>query len=154
MKGHDYQDVTWRHCRARSDRGPHLKLSLANLTTLPSPLPSPHLCISDIRETAFVYAITAAGVAHAVTQACSMGELLQCGCEATRSRAPPRPPGGAGGDGVKWEWGGCGDDVEFGYEKSKQFMDAKRKKGKSDIRTLIDLHNNEAGRLVCLMNFS
>lgn len=40
------------------------------------------------------------------------------------------------------------DDVEFGYEKSKQFMDAKRRRGKSDIRALIDLHNNEAGRLV------
>lgn len=38
--------------------------------------------------------------------------------------------------------------MEFGYEKSKQFMDAKRRRGKSDIRTLIDLHNNEAGRLV------
>uniref|UniRef100_A0AAQ4QHI6 Protein Wnt n=1 Tax=Gasterosteus aculeatus aculeatus TaxID=481459 RepID=A0AAQ4QHI6_GASAC len=102
----------------------------------------------DIRETAFVYAITAAGVTHAVTQACSMGDLLLCGCEATRNRAPPRPPSSSTtGDGVKWEWGGCGDDVEFGYEKSKQFMDAKRRRGKSDIRTLIDLHNNEAGRL-------
>uniref|UniRef100_A0A4W3IKE5 Protein Wnt n=1 Tax=Callorhinchus milii TaxID=7868 RepID=A0A4W3IKE5_CALMI len=84
----------------------------------------------NIRETAFVYAITAAGVTHAVTQGCSMGELLQCGCPAQRL-------------GV----GGCGDDVEFGYEKSKQFMDPKRKKGRSDIRTLIDLQNNEAGRL-------
>lgn len=111
------------------------------------------LCVSlsaDIRETAFVYAITAAGVTHAVTQACSMGDLLQCGCEATRNRAPPKPPSSSSSseDGVKWEWGGCGDDVEFGYEKSKQFMDAKRRRGKSDIRTLIDLHNNEAGRLV------
>ncbi|KAG7256957.1 hypothetical protein CRUP_008401 [Coryphaenoides rupestris] len=91
--------------------------------------------------------------------ACSMGELLQCGCEATRSRAPPRPPAPSPGDhpggsaavaeggGGKWEWGGCGDDVEFGYEKSKQFMDAKRRRGKSDIRALVDLHNNEAGRL-------
>ncbi|XP_034417598.1 protein Wnt-6 [Cyclopterus lumpus] len=102
----------------------------------------------DIRETAFVYAITAAGVTHAVTQACSMGDLLLCGCEATRNRAPPRPSSSSpAGDEVKWEWGGCGDDVEFGYEKSKQFMDAKRRRGKSDIRTLIDLHNNEAGRL-------
>uniref|UniRef100_A0A672QC48 Protein Wnt n=1 Tax=Sinocyclocheilus grahami TaxID=75366 RepID=A0A672QC48_SINGR len=109
-------------------------------------------CLSSvlnyIRETAFVYAITAAGVTHAVTQACSMGELLQCGCEATRSRGPPPRLAGVGPtEGVKWEWGGCGDDVEFGYEKSKQFMDARRRKGKSDIRTLIDLHNNEAGRL-------
>lgn len=104
---------------------------------------------ADIRETAFVNAITAAGVTHAVTQACSMGDLLQCGCEATRNKAPPRPPSpSSSGDGVKWEWGGCGDDVEFGYEKSKQFMDAKRRRGRSDIRTLINLHNNEAGRLV------
>lgn len=101
----------------------------------------------DIRETAFVYAITAAGVIHAVTQACSMGELLQCGCEVIRSRAPPLPFPGQTSEGTAWEWGGCGDDVEYGYEKSKQFMDAKRKKGQSDIRTLIDLHNNEAGRL-------
>uniref|UniRef100_A0A8C5HS94 Protein Wnt n=1 Tax=Gouania willdenowi TaxID=441366 RepID=A0A8C5HS94_GOUWI len=41
----------------------------------------PLLFATDIRETAFVYAITAAGVTHAVTQACSMGDLLQCGCE-------------------------------------------------------------------------
>lgn len=126
-----------------------------------SPSPNLHsLCLlcppsADIRETAFVYAITAAGVTHAVTQACSMGDLLQCGCEATRNRAPPRPPSSSSsspsppsGDGTKWEWGGCGDDVEFGYEKSRQFMDAKRRRGKSDIRTLVDLHNNEAGRLV------
>ncbi|XP_059708859.1 protein Wnt-6 [Haemorhous mexicanus] len=101
----------------------------------------------DIRETAFVYAITAAGVSHAITQACSMGELLQCGCELTRSRAPPSPTAGPGTEGTAWEWGGCGDDVQFGYEKSQQFMDAKNKKGKNDIRALIDLHNNEAGRL-------
>ncbi|KAL2302247.1 hypothetical protein Nmel_009667 [Mimus melanotis] len=101
----------------------------------------------DIRETAFVYAITAAGVSHAITQACSMGELLQCGCELTRSRGPPSPTAGPGTEGTAWEWGGCGDDVQFGYEKSQQFMDAKNKKGKNDIRALIDLHNNEAGRL-------
>lgn len=105
---------------------------------------------ADIRETAFVYAITAAGVSHAITQACSMGELLQCGCELTRSRAPPSPTAGPGTEGTAWEWGGCGDDVQFGYEKSQQFMDAKSKKGKNDIRALIDLHNNEAGRLVRL----
>ncbi|XP_059583528.1 protein Wnt-6 [Alligator mississippiensis] len=116
----------------------------------------------DIRETAFVHAITAAGVSHAITQACSMGELLQCGCEATRSRAPPvprprprplpppQPTAGPAPDGAAWEWGGCGDNVRFGYEKSQLFMDARRKRGKADIRALVDLHNNEAGRLAVL----
>lgn len=117
--------------------------------TDPTSRPCLFSCSSaDIRETAFVYAITAAGVSHAITQACSMGELLQCGCELTRSRAPPSPTAGPGTEGTAWEWGGCGDDVQFGYEKSQQFMDAKNKKGKNDIRALIDLHNNEAGRLV------
>lgn len=114
---------------------------------------------SDIRETAFVFAITAAGASHAVTQACSMGELLQCGCQAPRGRAPPRPSGLLGTPGppgptgspdasAAWEWGGCGDDVDFGDEKSRLFMDAQHKRGRGDIRALVQLHNNEAGRLV------
>ncbi|CAO2625012.1 Protein Wnt-6, partial [Lemmus lemmus] len=94
----------------------------------------------DIRETAFVFAITAAGASHAVTQACSMGELLQCGCQA------PRPAGSPEAS-AAWEWGGCGDDVDFGDEKSRLFMDAQHKRGRGDIRALVQLHNNEAGRL-------
>lgn len=46
-----------------------------------------------------------------------------------------------------WVWGGCGDNIEFGYSKSKEFMDAQKRK-RNDIRTLITLHNNEAGRKV------
>ncbi|CAO2625016.1 Protein Wnt-10a [Lemmus lemmus] len=66
-----------------------------------------------------------------------MGELLQCGCQAPRS-----PEASAA-----WEWGGCGDDVDFGDEKSRLFMDAQHKRGRGDIRALVQLHNNEAGRL-------
>ncbi|XP_049985600.1 protein Wnt-6 isoform X2 [Alexandromys fortis] len=119
----------------------------------------------DIRETAFVFAITAAGASHAVTQACSMGELLQCGCQAPRGRAPPRPTGLLGTPGppgpagspeasAAWEWGGCGDDVDFGDEKSRLFMDAQHKRGRGDIRALVQLHNNEAGRLRSFSEFS
>ncbi|KAL7890618.1 hypothetical protein AOLI_G00000940 [Acnodon oligacanthus] len=109
----------------------------------------------DIRETAFVNGITAAGVLHAVTQACSQGDLLECGC--LTLKISPRSPLERAVDHTasqipalqdqRWEWGGCGDDVDFGYEISRQFMDTRRRKGKSDIRTRIDLHNNEAGRL-------
>ena len=106
-----------------------------------------------------MFAITAAGASHAVTQACSMGELLQCGCQAPRGRAPPRPPGLPGTPGppgstsspdgsAAWEWGGCGDDVDFGDEKSRLFMDAQHKRGRGDMRALVHLRNNETGRLV------
>ncbi|PSN54619.1 Protein Wnt-6, partial [Blattella germanica] len=45
-----------------------------------------------------------------------------------------------------WVWGGCGDNVNFGYRKSKDFMDAPYRR-RSDIKTLVKLHNNDAGRL-------
>nr|CDI40102.1 WNT6 protein [Euperipatoides kanangrensis] len=93
--------------------------------------------MQDIRETAFLNAITAAGVTFAVTQACSAGHLLQCTCD--------RSIKGISTDG-DWEWGGCGDNIDFGYKKSREFMDARDKKG-SDVKTLILLHNNEAGRI-------
>lgn len=54
-------------------------------------------------------------------------------------------PDGIAGD---WEWGGCGDNVHFGLRKSKEFLDSIRYKRRSDIKTLVKLHNNNAGRLV------
>lgn len=46
-----------------------------------------------------------------------------------------------------WEWGGCADNVQHGNKKSREFMDAKYRK-RSDLKTQVMLHNNEAGRLV------
>lgn len=36
------------------------------------------------RETSFVHAISAAGVMHALTKNCSMGDLDNCGCDDSR----------------------------------------------------------------------
>lgn len=50
-----------------------------------------------------------------------------------------------------WEWGGCGDNVNFGFKKSREFMDAPFRK-RSDIKTLLKRHNNDAGRLVSIIH--
>lgn len=48
--------------------------------------------------------------------------------------------------GVGWIWGGCSDNVAFGEKISKQFVDALE--DGHDSRAAVNLHNNEAGRLV------
>nr|CAD7570494.1 unnamed protein product [Timema californicum] len=99
----------------------------------------------DTRETGFVNAITAAGVTYAVTRACTMGDLVECSRSRLGSMSPEHAAITNAADG-DWEWGGCGDNVNFGYRKSKDFMDAPYRR-RSDIKTLVRLHNNDAGRL-------
>ena len=77
-----------------------------------------------------------AGVTHAVSRACSEGYVETCTCDYRR----------AGPAGVDWEWGGCSDNLEFGYKFARQFVDA-GERGR-DLRYMMNLHNNEAGRAV------
>lgn len=97
------------------------------------------------RETAFTYAISAAGVVNAVSRACREGELSSCGCSrAARPKDLPRD----------WLWGGCGDNLNYGYRFSREFVDAREReksfpKGSAESGTQqMNLHNNEAGRRV------
>jgi len=92
------------------------------------------------KETAFLYAVTSAGVVHVVAAACSSGNLTECNCD-LYSQGGQTPEG--------WKWGGCSDNLKFGIKFARKFLDAPdrrmvRKKG--DIRNLMNLHNNEAGR--------
>lgn len=100
---------------------------------------------SGSRETAFTYAISAAGVVNAVSRACREGELSTCGCSrAARPRDLPRD----------WLWGGCGDNVHYGYRFAREFVDAREREknyprgSPEHARMLMNLHNNEAGRQV------
>jgi wingless-type MMTV integration site family protein 5 len=124
------------------------------------------------RETAFVNAITAAGVLQAISRSCRNGDLSSCSCS-TSTR-----PGNLNKD---WIWGGCGDNVEYGYKFTKQFIDIIDKSSlnsaglndgnQNDLnlfqnkrvqnsqrrlraRKLMNLHNNEAGRRVSELFFN
>ena len=138
----------------------------------PYPVVSP-----GTREASFVHAISSAGVAHAVTRSCSSGELENCGCD--RSLRGMSPEGfqvrrGPSNGGIKsrllialllsgqhssmclftFQWSGCSDNVDFGVTFSRTFVDAQdRRKSRKKPRnptSLMNLHNNEAGRKVII----
>lgn len=82
---------------------------------------------------------------NAMSRACREGELSTCGCSrAARPKDLPRD----------WLWGGCGDNIDYGYRFAKEFVDARERerihaKGSYEsARILMNLHNNEAGRRV------
>ena len=89
----------------------------------------------------FVYAISSAGVVHAVTRGCSSGKLTECACDPSKQGRKGRDEKG------EFEWGGCSDYVRYGAKFSRWFVDAREKKVK-DARALMNLHNNRAGRRV------
>lgn len=122
------------------------------------------------RESAFVHAISAAGVLQAIARSCRNGDISTCGCSNSKR------PANLNKD---WVWGGCGDNVEYGYKFTKHFVDMTeksisddkrslqanrirfnnrlRKSENSDVQStfeilrgkatkLMNLHNNEAGR--------
>lgn len=112
------------------------------------------------RETAFAYAITAAGVAHSVARACAQGKLLACSCDHGSYRADhfpymnePLQENYQNSQGTQatqqWKWGGCSHNIDFGTTFSKKFLDSREKAG--DLHSNVNLHNNEIGRQVGLI---
>ncbi|KAM9785748.1 protein Wnt-10b [Neosynchiropus ocellatus] len=126
------------------------------------------------RESAFSLALLAAGVAHSVASACSLGKLRGCGCEAKRRHdddkirakltrlqlqkggvgasadAPKASPGGPASRQDPWEWAGCSHDVRFGERFSRGWLDSR---GPSrDIRARMRTHNSRVGRQVVADN--
>lgn len=75
----------------------------------------------------------------------SMEHILQGAPKPRRGRGQAALPSPTSTE--RWQWGGCSDNVRFGLKKSREFMDSRYRK-RSDIKTLIKLHNHNAGRLV------
>ncbi|CAL8126480.1 unnamed protein product [Orchesella dallaii] len=98
------------------------------------------------KEVAFAHAIWSAAVTDAVARACRDGSLTSCGCGKT-----PRPPDLR----AEWRWGGCGDNLQYGYKFAQSFVDIREQESvpldkKAKARSLVNLHNNEAGRRAVL----
>lgn len=105
--------------------------------------------LSGYRETAFAYAVSSAGVAHAVSKACGQGKLESCGCDPKSQRHHHySSTGSGGGDNVRadWRWSGCSHNMDFGFKFSRFLLDSKQKG--QDIHSRIHLHNSHVGRTV------
>ncbi|KAG4065413.1 hypothetical protein HA402_002811 [Bradysia odoriphaga] len=97
------------------------------------------------RETAFIYAITSAAVTHSIARACSEGSIESCTCDYSHHSRLPQPNSMGVVAGVRdWEWGGCSDNIGFGFKFSRDFVDT-GERGRN-LREKMNLHNNEAGR--------
>ncbi|KYO17669.1 protein Wnt-9a isoform A [Alligator mississippiensis] len=89
------------------------------------------------KETAFLYAISSAGLTHAMAKACSAGRMERCTCD----EAPDLENREA------WQWGGCGDNLKYSNKFVKEFLG---KKSIKDLRARVDFHNNLVGMKSCI----
>ncbi|XP_069376139.1 protein Wnt-16 [Paralichthys olivaceus] len=101
-----------------------------------------HELTSGTKETAFIHAVMAAGLVHAITRSCSQGNMTECGCDARLQ--------GGGSVAERWHWGGCSDHIQYGTWFSRRFIDdaAKNTSTSRGGYTLVTMnqHNTEAGR--------
>ncbi|PRD22062.1 UNVERIFIED_CONTAM: wnt2b-a [Trichonephila clavipes] len=98
-----------------------------------------HMLKVDSRESAFLYAISSAGVTHALIRSCGRGEITHCPCGPVKRGISYDSRG-------QYSWGGC-SHVATGLRYSRLFIEAADERRK-DARALISFHNNRAGRKV------
>ena len=91
-------------------------------------------------------AIFSAGVAYAITKACSSNKFESCTCDRSKEDT----------NGVQWHQ--CNDNVRFGVEMARKFIDSVEtswgveRMYASHAKILMNLHNNKVGRTVSIMN--
>lgn len=102
------------------------------------------------RERSFLNAIFAAGLAHAMTKACSRDELPgECSCD-KRIRSKSL----SSGRNANIEWVACSDDIDYGAKFSREFTDNTHDDtGANDddpngTSAMVNSHNYEVGRRI------
>lgn len=95
------------------------------------------------RESAFVSALIAAGMVHAITKNCSRGELSGCGCDAEYAANDQEQ---LNNEAQSWTWGGCSDHLNFGEQVARKVLNQLEKGHDQHARA--NLHNNFVGILV------
>ncbi len=98
---------------------------------------SPMCLFPGFKETAFLYAISSAGLTHAMAKACSAGRMERCTCD----EAPDLENRKA------WQWGGCGDNLKYANKFVKDFLG---KRSNKDLRARVDMHNTNVGMKVSI----
>ncbi|KAK0049985.1 protein Wnt-9a [Biomphalaria pfeifferi] len=93
-----------------------------------------HLLEKGFKETAFLFAISSAGLVHEVSRSCAQGILHRCTCDETEHLENRET----------WLWGGCGDNIKFGLKFTRKFL-RRFSNNDKDIRAKVDDHNTEAG---------
>lgn len=89
------------------------------------------------KETAFLMAISSAGVAYNVAKSCTAGQIVTCKCDLTQHANQQ-----------SWEWGGCSYSVKFGLLQSRKLLAPLKDRRHAELSRKVQLHNMKAGRLV------
>ncbi|XP_052864545.1 protein Wnt-4 [Anopheles cruzii] len=87
------------------------------------------------RETAFVHALTAAAITHAVARACAEGRMTKCQCASERKPEATR---------LAWRWGGCSDNVKHGKRVARNFLELQQPLDDDPVLDMLR-HDSEVG---------
>ncbi|XP_040100298.1 protein Wnt-9b [Oryx dammah] len=85
------------------------------------------------KETAFLYAVSAAALTHTLARACSAGRMERCTCDDSPGLESRQA----------WQWGVCGDNLKYSTKFLNNFLGPKR--GSKDLRAQTDAHNTHVG---------
>eukprot|EP00118_Oscarella_pearsei_P028519 m.2356 g.2356 ORF g.2356 m.2356 type:complete len:347 (+) comp8600_c0_seq1:136-1176(+) len=91
------------------------------------------------REAAFTYAVASAAITWSISRECALSDLPECGCGRVRGEK----------EGETWEWGGCGDNLEYGIDYTTRFI-SNRERVPDKARALMNDHNIAAGTQIAL----